>query len=178
MSVPVLKTERLVLCAPDKRHFEAAAAMWGATATARYTGGQSRDRQSTWFTLCRMRGMWDILGYSYWVIEDRETGAYLGEAGFSDFMRGMTPDLSEWPEAGWALVESAWGKGIATEAVQAAHDWLDTSRSGQTVCIIEPENIASVRVAEKCGYELWLTSEYKGAAVNVYRRHVGALTRL
>ncbi|MDX1292660.1 MAG: GNAT family N-acetyltransferase [Hyphomonas sp.] len=173
MTRPVLVTDRLVLRPHEMRHLEPSVAMWGSPNVTRHIGGKTRSRQETWFTICRMRGMWDLLGYSYWAIENRQTGQFLGECGFSDFMRGMKPDLSEWPEAGWVFAEAAWGKGYASEAVTAMHDWLDENRPGQSVCIINPENTGSQRVAEKCGYEFWQTSEYGGAAVNVFRRTAG-----
>ncbi|MEP6276919.1 GNAT family N-acetyltransferase, partial [Hyphomonas sp.] len=94
MSLPVIITDRLVLCPPEARHFEPSVAMWGSPAVTKHIGGQPRSRQEVWFTLCRNRGMWDILGYSSWAIEDRITGEFLGEGGFSDFMRSMIPDLS------------------------------------------------------------------------------------
>jgi RimJ/RimL family protein N-acetyltransferase len=57
------------------------------------------------------------------------------------------------PEAGWALVPSAHGKGHATEAVGAAIVWDDANlASARTVCMIDPENAASIRVAQKCGF--------------------------
>ncbi len=57
------------------------------------------------------------------------------------------------PELGWALVSRAHGKGYATEAVRAAIAWADVNlTSKKTVCIVHPDNVASLRVAEKCGY--------------------------
>ena len=171
MTLPVIITDRLVLCPHETRHFEPSAAMWGSPSVTQHIGGTPRSRQEAWFTICRNRGMWDLLGYSSWASEDRETGAFIGEGGFADFMRGMTPDLSEWPEAGWVFAEVAWGKGYASEAVGAMHDWLDENRPGQSVCIIDPDNAGSQRVADKCGYEFWQQAEYKDAIVNVYRRN-------
>lgn len=174
MPIPVILTDRLALCAPEVRHFESSAAMWGSPEVTRHIGGQPRARQDVWFTLCRNRGMWDLLGYGSWTIEDRKTGAFLGEGGFADFQRGMTPDLSQWPEAGWVFVESAWGQGYASEAVSAMHDWLDEVRPGPSVCIIDPGNTGSRKVAEKCGYAFWQESSYRDAAVNVFRRRADA----
>ena len=173
MSAPIVITDRLVLRLPEMRHFEPSAAMWASPAVTRHIGNQTRSRQEAWFTLCRNRGMWDILGYGSWAIEDRQTGAFLGEGGFADFKRGMTPDLSQWPEAGWVFVESAWGRGYASEAVGAMHAWLDQNRPGRSVCIIDPGNAGSRRVAEKCGYEFWQAADYRGAVVNVYQRKSG-----
>jgi RimJ/RimL family protein N-acetyltransferase len=51
------------------------------------------------------------------------------------------------------LASAFHGKGYATEAVRAAHAWGDEHlASARTVCIVAPENAASLRVAERCGY--------------------------
>lgn len=170
MHLPILVTDRLILRPPELRHFEPSAQMWASESVTRHIGGQPRSRQDAWFTTCRNRGMWELLGFGSWAIEDRETGDFLGEGGFADFERGMTPNLSDWPEAGWVLVEAAWGKGYASEAVGAMHEWLDQNKPGQSVCIIDPGNTGSIRVAEKCGYQFWQASEYRDTPVNVYRR--------
>jgi len=50
---------------------------------------------------------------------------------------------------------AAWahGKGFATEALAAAVTWLDRQpRFDRSVCLISPDNAASIRVAEKAGY--------------------------
>jgi RimJ/RimL family protein N-acetyltransferase len=60
------------------------------------------------------------------------------------------------PELGWALASRFHGKGYATEAVRAVVAWGDV-RFGptRTVCLIGAENLASIRVAQKCGYAVF-----------------------
>jgi RimJ/RimL family protein N-acetyltransferase len=61
--------------------------------------------------------------------------------------------MSDVPEMGWALASAFHGRGYATEAARAAVAWADGHfGSPRTVCLIDCENTASVRVAEKCGY--------------------------
>jgi RimJ/RimL family protein N-acetyltransferase len=75
------------------------------------------------------------------------------------------------PEAAWVLAKAAHGKGYATEAVQAAHDWFFAQRAmSRTVCIISPENLASVRVAERLGYRAFNEASYKGSTVTMFER--------
>lgn len=166
---PILETERLILRGFEAGDFQSVADMWADEDVVRFIGF-SRTPQDAWFASIRARGMWPVLGFGYWVVTERETGAFLGETGFADFKRGMTPDLSVRPEAGWAFAKSAWGKGYATEAVSAAHDWLDESLPGTTHCIMDPEHAASRRVAEKIGYRFLTDSLYGDVPVNVMQR--------
>ncbi len=170
MNAPTILTERLVLSVHALEDFEDIVALWADQDVVRYVGGVTRDRQDTWFTHLRNRGLWDILGYGYWVVRERKTGVFVGEVGFADFKRGMQPDISGRPEAGWVIAPSGWGKGYASEAVKAAHDWLDETLPGRSTCIIEPGNDASMRVADKIGYRDIGPSEYRGQTVIVFER--------
>jgi RimJ/RimL family protein N-acetyltransferase len=55
--------------------------------------------------------------------------------------------------------------------VQAAHDWFFERREKvRTVCIINPENLPSVRVAERIGYRPFNEATYKGSTVTMFER--------
>lgn len=168
-SPPRLETERLILRGFEKPDFEPVSAMWADEDVVRFIGF-SRTPQDAWFASIRVRGMWPILGYGYWVVTDKKTGAFLGETGFADFKRGMSPDLSTRPEAGWAFCKAAWGKGIATEAVAATHKWLDETLPGTSHCVMDPEHKASRRVAEKVGYEPLTQALYGDKMLDVLQR--------
>lgn len=170
MIPPTLTTDRLILRPFEEADFPHAAAMWGDADVVRYIGSVTRSPQDVWFACVRGRGMWDIKGFGNWSVIDRETGTYLGEAGFADFMRGIQPDLSQWPEAGWAFARASWGRGIGSEAVKLMHTWLDETHPGKSVCIIDEDNVASRRVAEKAGYMLWTMSKLRDHPVTVYHR--------
>jgi RimJ/RimL family protein N-acetyltransferase len=66
-------------------------------------------------------------------------------------VRGIAPDEVE---VGWAIAEARQGRGIATEAVQAAvADAWERVAVPVLVAYIRPDNAASLRVAEKLGME-------------------------
>jgi RimJ/RimL family protein N-acetyltransferase len=83
----------------------------------------------------------------------------------------MSPSIEGTPETGWVLMPRAHGRGYATEAVRAALGWADSHLPGaRTMCMIVPDNVASIGVAKKCGYEeAWRTS-YKDSPVIVFSR--------
>jgi RimJ/RimL family protein N-acetyltransferase len=59
--------------------------------------------------------------------------------------------------------------------VVAMHQWGDAFfDGGKTVCIIDPKNTASRRVAEKCGYREVLETTYRGESTILFERLAGA----
>ena len=169
--VPVIETQRLRLRGHRLDDFDACAALWGDPIVTRFIGGKPSTREESWARLLRNVGHWSLLEYGYWVVEDRATGQFAGEIGFSDLKRDITPSLDGFPESGWVLLPHIHGKGFATEAVRAILAWGDTQFAGrQTACIINPENAASIGVAEKCGYRELVRTTYKGAPTVMFRR--------
>ena len=98
--------------------------MWCDLDVTRYIGGKPFSREEVWSKILRYAGHWSLLGFGYWVIADRESGRFLGEAGFADFKRQIEPSFTDLPEIGWALASEAQGAGIATEAVGAVAAWV------------------------------------------------------
>lgn len=171
VAVPVLETERLRMRAHRADDFDLACAMWSEPVVIRHTSGTPQPGEEVWKRMLRYGGLWSMLGYGYWAVEDKATGAFIGEVGFADFKREMTPSLDGMPEVGWVLAPHTHGKGFATEAVRAALAWGDQRfGTAMTCCMIHPENAASIRVAGKCGYREWQRAKYKEHDVIVYRR--------
>ncbi len=116
-------------------------------------------------------GQWALLDNGSWAVEEKDTGAFVGSTGFVNAKRDIEPSLEGMPEMGWALSPSARGKGYATEAARAALAWGDV-RFGKTtmVCIIHPENRASIRVAEKIGFRFWRNGIYRNEPTAIFTR--------
>ena len=88
-----------------------------------------------------------------------------------EFKRELEPPILGFPEIGWVLAPHAHGRGYATEAVQAAVAWGDQHFGAtRTVCLIHPENLRSIRVAEKCGYKELHRTTYKGQPTTLFER--------
>ena len=66
----------------------------------------------------RIEARFAVLGYGQWALELRETGAFIGYAGFGP----MPDDIpgAGGTEIGWRLARPAWHHGYATEAAGAA----------------------------------------------------------
>jgi len=169
--VPTLQTPRLILRGHRREDFEASVALWADMEVARHISGKPSTREESWARLLRYGGLWNLLGFGYWAVEEKASARFVGEVGFGMFQREIEPSYGETPEAGWVLAPWCHGKGYATEATQAALAWSDKHLPGQpTVCITAPENLASNRVAEKCGFVKYAEGTYKTWPTWFFRR--------
>jgi len=154
LKVPVIETVRLRLRGRTLEDFPFFLDMWADPEVTRYIGGKPRGEEETWTKYLRTLGHWAVMGYGYWAVEEKDSSALIGEVGFGDFKRDMTPSIKGEPEIGWVLASSAHGKGYASEAALAAVEWGDEHLGGARMsCIIEPAHAASIRIAEKCGFK-------------------------
>ena len=170
-ATPVIETARLRMRAHRVEDLADCAAMWADPEVVRHLGGRPYSREEVWARLLRYAGHWSLLRYGYWAVEEKATGAFAGELGFADFQREMETPLRDVPELGYAFSSQTHGKGYATEAARAALVWGDANFvSKRTGCIIHPDNLASIRVAEKCGYREFGRTTYKGEPTMVLVR--------
>ncbi len=145
-------------------------AMWNDPKVYQYTTKAPSTPQRNWSRYLTYQGLWSVLGYGYWVVEDKASKKYLGEVGFADFKRDMVPPIQNIPEMGWVLTSESHGQGIATEATAGAFQWMRNSFQGQdSFCIIDPANAASLKVAAKLGYSFSEVASFLGDEVSVYR---------
>jgi RimJ/RimL family protein N-acetyltransferase len=174
----VLRTSRLSLTPHSLADFDDSAALWGDPAVVRYITGAPSTGSVSWSRLQRYAGNWALLGYGYWVVRETASGRFAGEVGFGDFRRDMAVDFAGAPEAGWVLATWAHGQGYASEAVAAALAWGDAQfDSDRTVCMIDPDNAPSLRVADKSGYVEFGRTDFRGSPVVLLQRPKGQVRR-
>ena len=170
--VPTVETARLRLRASRPSDLAGYAAMLADAEAVRFVGGHVFTREESWRKLLAIPGLWFLLGYGYWAVEEKESGAYLGQVGFADFKRDMIPSIEGIPEMGWMLVPHAQGRGFATEAILGALGWADGGGlpGREIAAIIDPDNLASIRVAEKAGFAVREDASYHGEPILLLRR--------
>lgn len=160
-AAPVIETARLRLRGHGYGDLRECAAMWSDPLVTRFIGGKPSTLTQTWARLQAYTGHWAMLGFGYWLFELKDSAQFVGEGGFADFKREIAPSMQSDPELGFALASRFHGKGYATEAVSAILSWGDRHLpSERTVCLINPENAASQRVVEKCGYARFETGVF------------------
>lgn len=170
--VPALETRRLVMRPPQIEDFDDIFAMWSDEEVVRHVTGIPFSREEAWARLLRNAGHWALLGFGHWVVREKHSSRFVGEVGFVQFRRGIDPTFDDAPETGWMLARSAHRQGYASEAVEAALQWAQRRwPDGRTVCVIAPENEASLTLARKFDYVETGRVSYKGGPTVVLERN-------
>ena len=163
MIAPILETERLRLRGYRLEDFPIRRELWLDPRVLKYIHRKPQTESEAWASFLVLVGHWEMMGFGYWVVEEKSSGRFVGEIGFADFKREIEPSIAGVPEIGWVIAPEHHGKGYASEGVRAALAWGDSHfDSGRTVCIIDPENAASLRVAEKHGYREETRTLFRG----------------
>ena len=141
---PVLESERLTLREFRADDLEPYAAFWASEAS-QFVGGPC-GRNDAWRRMAMYSGHRVLRGYGIWAIEERPSGAFIGQAGL------WYPEGWPEPEIHWTVFPAHQGRGFATEAARRirrhARDDLGFTR---LVSCIEPANAPSVKVALRLG---------------------------
>ncbi len=173
--IPVIDTARLRLRGYVSDDLAASAALWADPLVTRYITGKPLTGEEVWSRLLRHAGHWQWLGFGYWAVEEKASGLFIGELGFVDYKRETLPTFAGLPELGYSLAARVHGKGYATEGLKAALEWGDLKfQGGRTVCIVNPENTASLRVALRCGYREYSRGHYHERPIVMLERQPGA----
>lgn len=143
-NAPVLLTDRLRLRMPRLEDFEHRADFYASPRSVHEDGPVGRVM--AWRIWASEVGQWPLLGYGPFSVEDRATGAYVGEVGI------YHPVGFPEPELGWFVLPEAEGKGYAAEAARAVMLWSrETFGWEHLINIIAPGNDRSIALARRLG---------------------------
>ena len=86
-----------------------------------------------------------------WATIHKETGKFIGRCGLLPWNIDEKLEV----EIAYLLDKSFWGQGLATEAANGLLKYgFETLHLSRLICLIDPNNIASQRVAERIGMTL------------------------
>lgn len=144
----IAQTPRLIL-----RRFRAddAAAMqrvFGDAEVMRFgSGAKSPQWVCAWLDECAQN--FERRGYGQFAVVLRDADEVIGFCGLNYY---ADVDGRAEVEVGYRLARAWWGRGYATEAAAAVRDYaFATLRLPRLIALIDPDNAASIRVAEKIG---------------------------
>lgn len=164
-----IRTGRLVMRPPAEADFDDLLSLWSDAEALRHIGPPATPAEA-WARLLKYAGHWSFFGFGYHVIRERDGGRFVGEAGIARQRRGIAA-LGDDPEAGWALVPGAQGRGYASEALAALLAAADRDFAWNRItCVIAPANLPSFRLAERNGFMLFDEAELAGATLQLLER--------
>lgn len=145
----ILETKRLVLRHPAPDDLDDYFALYSDPEIRRYFPDGTLTREETWEEV-----EWYLNGHpkfpelGLWATILKETGRFIGRCGLLHWII----DGKEEIEVAYLIDKAYWGQGLGTEAAQGILDY-GFERLGllRLVCLIDRENAASIRVAEKIG---------------------------
>jgi RimJ/RimL family protein N-acetyltransferase len=143
-AAPVLTTERLVLRMPVYADF-AHRLEFCASDRSVWEGGPFTAEQA-WRIFASEVGQWPLMGFGPFSMDDRATGAYLGEVGI------YQPEGYPEPELGWFVTDAAEGRGYAAEGAKAVMAWARASFGWDHIDnYIDPGNARSIALGRRLG---------------------------
>ena len=167
-----LTTERLFL-----RHFhtldgEAMLRVFGDAEVMRFGDGvQTKEWVEAWLRTCLER-YYRTWGFGPYAVVEQHSRDVIGYCGLFYF-----PEVGGQPEVeiGYRLARAAWGQGYATEAARVVCDFaFRTLGLPRLIAMVDPSNVASIRVAEKLGMQYEKEVMFEGYT---HPDHVYVVTR-
>lgn len=159
-----LETDRLKFRQWKIEDFEAFVNFYSSKEHARFVGGV-KSSEEAWRLMATYIGHYELKGYSYPAIVEKETERLIGTVGLWN--------SDPWPEIemGYWLLPEMQGKGYGVEAGEAVKDFAFNELKLETlVSYISPTNEASKKLATRLGAKLDSTIELLDFGIHeVYR---------
>lgn len=152
-AVTIAETDRLILRHLQMDDLSDMAPILADPEVMRFSlGRKTREQTRKWMEGCLENYSEERWGFGLWAVVHKRDNKLIGYCGL---VQWKDVDGRREVEVGYRLARPYWGRGLATEAARAVRDYA-FGQLGLTrlISIIEPENIASIRVAEKNGMKL------------------------
>ncbi|MBA4547899.1 GNAT family N-acetyltransferase [Thermoactinomyces intermedius] len=144
----ILETERLYLRELKQEDLDRLHAIFSDEETMRfYPAPFTREQTGQWIQKNQERYRKD--GFGLWGVCLKETDELIGDCG----LVRQTVDGRTEIEIGYHIHKKYWSRGFATEAAKACKAYgFHQLHFNKLICLIDPKNIPSIRVAEKIGF--------------------------
>jgi len=162
----IAETERLILRQFHIVDGDAMDCVFGDAEVMKYGRGvETQEWVRKWLRGC-LEDYHQKWGFGLWAVVEKDCRQTIGFCGLSRF-----EDVGGQPETeiGYRLARAFWGRGLATEAACAVRDYgFGALCLTRMISIIDPRNVASIRVAEKTGLKYEKDVIFQGFADRVY----------
>ncbi len=104
-------------------------------------------------------------GFGLWATIHKETNELIGRCGLLPWTIEGRSEV----EVAYLLSKAHWGRGLGTEAARAVLAYgFDQLRLSRLICLIDPANEASIKVAMKIGMTLEREGDIEGEPTLLY----------
>ncbi len=158
-----LESERLLMDAFTEDDLDELAPMLADPEVMRFIPGPPRTREQAERGLKVMLAHQRRYGFAAFAVRDKATNRLQGWCGLMEF------DATGEVELLYLFARSAWGRGLATEASREVVKAARQIGLARLVAAVIPENKASRRVLEKCGFEAWRMGRHFGCELEMLK---------
>jgi len=163
--VIVTETSRLILRYFTADDLDELAAILGDHQVMRYSIGGIKTRSQTQDFLNWILSNYEKYGFGLYAVTRRENQVLIGFCGLLVWFFEEVQEI----EMGYRFAKEHWGQGLGTEAATAVRDYAwHKLNMKRLICIIQPENTRSIRVAKKLGMEHERNMFFQGLNVGIY----------
>lgn len=151
-NIPEMETERFILTAFSRDKMDAYFDILRDEEVQKYLGGavplfDQEPHITNWLRNINDRLLKNKLVFT-WCVVEKESGKVIGRVDLGGFIKKTVADIS------YHFARTGWGRGVATEVVGKVTEFgLNNLKLKRIQGLVRVENIRSIRVLEKNGYE-------------------------
>ena len=155
MTQPTLETERLIIREIVHEDLEGMFELDSSPLVHKYLGKKPiKTKAETIKIIDSIRQQYQNHGIGRWGVEEKSTGKFVGWTGFKKNTEDEINGMKDVLDLGYRFIESAWGKGYATETCIACLDYgFDVLKFDPIYGAAELANGASNHILKKLGME-------------------------
>lgn len=161
----VFETPRLIFRKVTPKDLGALHAILGDPDVMHFSPTGVMDKQSVGEYITTILSDYQKYGYGLWSVIYKENDQLIGLAG----LRNQRVKDKSYVEISYRFAKKYWGMGFASETLNAITQYaFSTLHMDTLICIIEPGNEASIRVATKAGMEKIDSTKWYKKDVDIY----------
>lgn len=162
--IEIAKTERIIIATFDINDCELLCQLTSNAEVMKFFP-KTLNHQETREMLCKILEQYQKYDHCFWKLLSKTDKQFIGITG----LLHQDIDGQEETEIGYRIIRERWNKGYATEAAQACKEYAqNVLGKKRLISLILPENIASIRVAQKLGAQKEKTVLFNGKDHGVF----------